>query len=405
MSEAAHASHPDGLKAASGAVLLLSAGLIWTLGILPTNLLPTVLELLREGLRLNEGQMGSIGSAYVLGHGLIIAAGPFWIRRVNIVATSMAALVIAAATLLYISIFPDLPSLIAGWFIIGLSTGFAATPAFAILGDTPNPTRTYSFALFGSTLVATVFSFALPRLGILQTFLMGAILFAIFAPTALGLRRHRLTPNLTDEQPEAHGPLPKRSLVSPILAMVAGAIFLGVCWGGIYNFVGVIGAANGMEVDGAGWLVAVGLVGALVGAIAPALIGNRFGPPITMITVAMAVILLTYPAMTFRLPGVFIAALAIQGAFTTAAYAYLLGIVRELDATGKIFIAFPAIHALGTAGMTKFTGWLLTYWSVEIFLSVGGALILLSWIILASAHYCHLAPWRAAKADLADATP
>ncbi|WP_144037666.1 MFS transporter [Sphingopyxis sp. KK2] len=386
-------------------VLLLCAGLIWTLGILPTNILPTVLELLREGMKLNESQMGSVGSAYVLGHGIVIAAGPLWLRRVNVMTSSAAALLVAAGSLLFISFFSDLSSLVAGWFVIGLSTGFAATPAFAILGDTPNPTRTYSLAIFGSTLIATLISFAMPGIGIVQTFLMGAILFAISTPLALGLGRRLLSSDAAHASHVQQDRLSARMLAAPLLAMVAGAIFLGVSWGGIYNFVGVIGVANGMEVNGAGALVAAGLIGSLVGGIAPALIGRRLGSPITMITVAMAAVVLTYPALTFRQPDVFIAALAIQGAFVTAAYAYLLGIARELDRSGRIFVAFPAIHALGTAGGTKFTGWFLTHWSVEAFLSVGGALILLSWIILFCAHYCNLAPLRTAQADFGKVTP
>lgn len=372
--------------------LLLCAGAIWTLAILFTNILPTILEMLRETLTLNENEMGSIGSAYVLGHGIVVALGPFWVRRVPVVAISVGALLTVGGALLFMALSSHLSSLIAGWFLVGVATGTIGTPTFAILGDTPNPTRTFSLALFVATLVATLASFALPLMPVQHAFVVLAVLFALAVPFASVLRGNRIAaaPD-TDLSADPGGASPG-TLAAPLLAMVAGAILLGVSWGGVYNFVGVIGTANGMDVAGASWLVASGLIGALVGSIAPALIGGRFGPPIVMISFAIVAILVTYPALVLGQPDLFVAALAAQGALTTAALAYLLGIVRELDTTGRAYIAFPAIQALGTAAATKFTGWFLTHWSAAAFIAAAGALILLSWIILLAAHRCRAAP-------------
>ena len=382
----------DRATTSSSFALLLCAGAIWTLAILFTNILPTILELLRETLTLNENEMGSIGSSYVLGHGIVVALGPFWVRRVPVVAISVGALLAVAGALLFMALSPHLSSLISGWFLVGVATGMIGTPTFAILGDTPNPTRTFSLALFGATLVATLASFALPLISVLHAFVVGAMLFALAVPIAIGLRGNRIAAAPDPDASASAGSVSPGTLAAPLLAMVAGAILLGVSWGGVYNFVGVIGTANGMNVAGASWLVASGLIGALVGSIAPALIGGRFGSPIVMISFAILAILLTYPALVLGQPDLFVAALAAQGALTTAALAYLLGIVRELDTTGRAYIAFPAIQALGTAAATKFTGWFLTHWSAAAFIAAAGALILLSWIILLAAHRCRAVP-------------
>ena len=368
-------------------VLLLCAGVIWTLGILIGNILPVVLELLREARRLTESQLGSIGSAYVLGHGLVVASAPFWVGRVSPMKVSASGLLASAAGLLVVALLSSVPAMTGGLLLVGAATGLASAPAFAILGATPDPTRVYSLALFGSTLVATLVSFALPHGG-LQAGLIGAVaLFVFAAPCVLALAGTRVAQAaaVTD------GARPRASKVvlwPPILAMAAGAVFLGVSWGGIYNFVGVIGAANGVDVRGGGWLVAVGLFGALVGSILPALIGARMRPAF-MLSLLMAIVVATYPAMQAHSSGAFVAAFAIQLALTTAAFAYLLGVVRSIDLTERAYIAFPAVQALGAAGGTKFTGWLLTSWTTGSFFWIAAAAVVASWIALMAALRLH----------------
>lgn len=363
--------------------LLLCAGAVWSLAIIFTNILPTILELLRERLALDEGEMGSIGSAYVLGHGLVVASGPFWVRRVSVTVVTGAAFATAAAALALLAFISDVGILMIGWSLIGLATGAAAIPAFAILGDAADPTRSYSFTIFGSTLVATMISFALPHFGTRDAFLAGALLFALSIPWTLGLRGYRIGTADTVQSARGARTASRHPL---ILAMLAGSIFLGMCWGGVYNFIGVIAAANGVEVRGAGWLVAVGLIGALAGSIAPAILGTRFGSPIRMIGMAMGGILLTCLAMTAAIPALFIPALAIQGALATAVYAYLLGLVRQLDTTNRFYIAFPAAQALSMAALTKLTGLFLSHWTPQAFMSVTALSIALSWIMLTVAH-------------------
>lgn len=383
-------SGADAVAAQSARRLLLFAGAVWTVAILFTNVFPTILEMLREALALDENQMGSIGSAYVLGHGLVVASGPFWVRRVPVVALCAAAMFLAAASLVFMSMSPTSGALVAGWLVVGIATGLIGTPTFAILGNSPDPTRVFSIALFGSTLVAALVSFALPRIDILQGFVLLAAGFALSSPLVLGLRSHRL--RAAPDPAFAGSPAGKDArinLAAPLLAMASGSIMLGTAWGGVYNFVGVIGAAGGLEVHGAGGLVVAGLAGALAGSIGSAFVGTRLGSPLAMISLAIGGVILTFPAMIQGERSMLLGALVVQGALTTSSLAYLLGIVREFDASGRAYIAFPAIQALGTAAATKFTGWYLAQWTVSGFLWVASGLMALSWLILVAAGRLH----------------
>jgi hypothetical protein len=376
---------PPTRAAPSRAALLVCAGVVWTLGILMSNILPIPLEFLRHERGLDVSQLGTIGSVYVLGNGAVTVSAPLWVRRLNPRLVSTLGLILVAGALFSISVFTSLFALTSGWLVIGIATAMVSMPCFSILGDATNPVRVYSVALFGSTLFAMAISFIVAKLGLHDALVAGGALFALGIPVAL-----TLTPLLPDgaRLPTAPVAAPsaarRAALAAPLLAMLAGAVFLGVSWGGIWTFAGVIAAAGGIDVRGTGLVVGMGLTGSLVGSALPALIGKRISP-LVMISVAMLGVVLTYPAMLSSNTQVFMVGFAVHGALTTTAFAYLLGIVRRVDHTDRVFVAFPAIRELGGAGGTKFTGGFLAHSTPDAFFGLAAIIVVTSWLLLMGA--------------------
>lgn len=286
---------------------LLTAGLLWSLGILITNIQPVVFEALHQSRSLSDSQLGSIGAAYVLGGALASGASPFWMPRLNPRWVSAGALVATALGLLGVAIWAKSDSLMIWWFAVGLANGFVATPAFAALGDTEDPVKTYSLALFAASVIAALASFglplfALPLFGGKGVLIAIGALFALATPAALAQfdAQHRAYPDApgvlgtSAERSKSRGTIWKAG--GPLLAAVTGSVFTGVLMGAIYNFIGSIIVSQGLAFQTLGPIVALGLVGSLAGSILPSILGDRVRPDVA-ISLAGVAMVLSYPSM------------------------------------------------------------------------------------------------------------
>ncbi len=364
---------------------LLCAGLIWSLGILIANTLPVVFEVLRTGWGLDEGQLGRLGAAFVLGGGVATGGGPFWVRRVDPRWASSLGLVATAAGLAAVIAVRDAGLLTAGWGLIGLASGVAATPSFAALGDTANPTRNYSLALFASTLLAAVVSFVLPAwmlpsFGPRGALVALALLFAFATPCAFALAsggREAGGASLAQTPVRA---VPSR-LAAPVVAALAGALFTGVFMGGPYNFVGSIIAADGIDETATGLFVALGLGGSLAASVLASVLGER-ARPVVAIGLAIALTTATYPALLGHSALLFGAGFALHGIFSTLGYVWFLGLVRGLDPTDRIYVAYPALQSVGIAVCTDLSGAILAHAPPPAFFALAAGLNAMAWLVL-----------------------
>ncbi|QBR03964.1 MFS transporter [Paraburkholderia pallida] len=393
----------------SRSATFIAAGLVWSLGILIVNILPVVFQALHESRGLSDEQLGAIGTAFVLGSGITSAAGPFWVYRLNPRWASVAALLATAAGFAGVAFLSAPSNQVYWWFAIGLANGCVATPAFTALGYGKNPLRAYSLALFVSTAIASVASFTLPLLvarfgdrGLLTAL---AVLFVLALPLALMLSSVWTNASALPEA-SAHAPtLPESSitrrvtLASPLLAALAGSIFTGVFMGGIYNFADAIATTVGVQAHAVGLIVAVSLVGALAGALLPSILSERVNSTI-VIGGASLVVMSCYLGMMSGSTILFGVAFVIHGGFSTLIYTYYLGVVRRLDFTNRIYVAYPALQSLGLAAGTSFAGMVLARYSPTVLFVVSAALVTATWLCLAIAQWL-AAPSRVRRGAMA----
>ncbi|MFX1766381.1 hypothetical protein PWP93_28125 [Paraburkholderia sp. A1RI-2L] len=380
----------------SGRATFIAAGLIYSVGSLIINVLPVVFQALHESLGLSDEQLGAIGTAFVLGSGMASAAGPFWVYRWNPRWVSIVALLVAAAGLLAAAFLSAPSSQVYWWFGIGVANGFVATPAFTALGCTKNPLRAYSLALFASAAIAAVASFALPLL--VPKFGDRGVLAAIAAIFALGLPLASMISNVwahPGNSPEAAAAAPVQSehairrrttLASPILATLAAAIFTGVFMGGIYNFVDAIATTVGVSTQAVGFIVAGCLVSSLMGTLLPSFLGERL-KSVVVIGGASVVVMACYVGMMSGSTILFGMAFVIHGCFATLIYTYYLGVIRRLDFTHRVYVAYPAVQALGLAAGTTFAGLVLARFSPAVLFAGSAALVIATWLCLVIAEW------------------
>lgn len=101
---------------------LVCAIAVWGMGILVGNVLPIVIELLRQHRGLDPNQLGTISFAYVVGNGLTTVTSPLWVRRVSARWLSLAALLILAAAMVFVGVATTILALASGWVVIGCCT-------------------------------------------------------------------------------------------------------------------------------------------------------------------------------------------------------------------------------------------------------------------------------------------
>lgn len=386
---------PTSARKSSG-VAFVCAGLLWSLGTLIVNILPVVFQALHQSRGLSEDQLGSLGTAFVLGSGLTSASGPFWVYRSNVTWVSIGALLTASLGLLGVAFLSDASNQTQWWFVVGLASGCISTPSFTALGYAANPLRAYSLAIFASILIAALVSFLLPFVvvpssGDRVVLMAIAAVFVLATPCAFALGKVRLQ---AASAPSMHADTPRNparsakyrlALAAPILTAVAGAVFTGVFMGGVYNFADSIATAGGVQAQAVGAIVAMSLIGSLVGSVLPSILGDRI-PATVLIGVASTLVVLMYPLMASHSATAFGIGFIIHGLIATMVYTYYLGAVRRLDFTNRIYVAYPAMQALGLAGGTAFAGFLLVRSTPAMLFGVASVLVMASWLALIAAE-------------------
>ncbi|WP_322058543.1 hypothetical protein, partial [Paraburkholderia sp. J63] len=282
------------------------------------------------------------------------------------------------------------------WFAVGLATACIGAPSYTALGYAEDPLRAYSVALLVSLSIAAAASYALPlvvlpRFGDKGVLVTIAALFALGAPLVLKLSYNRPT---TAAASSGHAGTRKhgvhraggRLAVSvPILAALAGGIFTGVISGSIYDFVGPLASAVGIGAQTVGAVLAASLIAAIAAPMLPSLLGARI-PDTSMISMSTVAVLLTYPAMMSHSPTIFATGFVVHCFFGTLGYTYYLGVVRRLDFTDRVYVAYPALQLVCIAGGTALAGFVLARFAPAMLFAVSAIAIGASWFAIVAAQ-------------------
>jgi len=375
-------------------ISIVGATIVWSIGLLLVNTLPLIFQVIEGRSKVNESALGALGALFVLGTALIISSGPLWIERANWRWVSIGGLIAASAAVIAAMLASDFTVLAFCFFVMGVSAGVVQTPAFAVLGNSRDPVRAFSIALFVSMLLPAILSIGVPAklivsdgglnlLGVIAVIFVVAVPFAWVLP---GKHRKSVTDIST-------GVLPASPLIgakirlrdygaataAPIVASVAGGLFTGVIMA-IYAFVGSIAVANGISPEVTGTLLGLGLIGALGGALLPAVV-EKWIKPTSGIGIAVVALILAYPALLSNSPKVFTTAFVFHCVFATAGFAYFLAMVRSIDPTHRIYVGYPAVKSAGIAGATVAAGALLTNFNPATLFIFAGSCLIASWLL------------------------
>ena len=320
---------PNSMYARIFLAFLASAGLFYV------NIMPAIVDGLKEGLAFTDRQAGFVASANVYGAAVGALLIVFVVRRLAWRPTSYVLLAALILMDLFSLLLRSPEALIAVRFVHGCVGGALVGVGFSVIARMLHPDRTFGVLLFVQFGLGGLGNLYIPRLvPVLGTEVLFYSLIAFSVVTAL------MVPFLDDYEVSAgEGPRERRAKPIPLLpiALVLAALFLFQSSNnGLFAFIIGLGRYSGLELDFITLtLAASGWIG-LLGAGLVVVLYTRFGRTLPLASAMLVTIAATW-ALHFSSSGtVFLVANCIIGITWAFVMSYLLGLVSAFDQTGQM---------------------------------------------------------------------
>ncbi|MBY8971719.1 MFS transporter [Pseudomonas sp. P867] len=376
-------TQPSAAKARLAAIVLFAA-------ITPTILMtaPAVAAQLASEWQLSPARIGDLFSVELGAMSLATLPAWWWLKRVDWrTAALIAALLFIVANLL--SMRADTyAALLALRCASALAGGSLMILCLASAATTANPSRVYGLWVMGQLVVGALGLIVLPglfeRFGLNACYLILAGLMTLLLPLA------RAFPAGNATAPANHGPSLPGSRWKAALGVGAVLAFY-ISLGGVWTFIGALGASVGISPQHSGEVLAIATVMGIAGAASASLIGGRLPRAILLLggyalMVAAVLLLLGEPALLrFAL-----AALLFKFTWTFI-LPLVLACLADLDHSGKLMNASNLVIGGGLAIGPAIAGRLIEASGGFTLLLLGAAVItLLSLVMILTSRPNHL---------------
>lgn len=376
-------TQPSAAKARLAAIVLFAA-------ITPTILMtaPAVAAQLASEWQLSPARIGDLFSVELGAMSLATLPAWWWLKRVDWrTAALIAALLFIVANLL--SMRADTyAALLALRCASALAGGSLMILCLASAATTANPSRVYGLWVMGQLVVGALGLIVLPglfeRFGLNACYLILAGLMTLLLPLA------RAFPAGNATAPANHGPSLPGSRWKAALGVGAVLAFY-ISLGGVWTFIGALGASVGISPQHSGEVLAIATVMGIAGAASASLIGGRLPRAMLLLggyaLMATAVLLLLGEPALLRFA---LAALLFKFTWTFI-LPLVLACLADLDHSGKLMNASNLVIGGGLAIGPAIAGRLIEASGGFTLLLLGAAVItLLSLVMIFTSRPNHL---------------
>jgi predicted MFS family arabinose efflux permease len=340
----------------SDASLIVLGSLLYTAGSAILYVLPAYLTELSVQLHIDAVQLGSISAAENLGIALASILGMVWLTRVNRQLLAVFGVGCCVGLNLVAFFTRTFDQLIAVRFLTGLlGEGILFALAFVVLGATRNPDRSFGIGL---TIVVTFGSLVLGSSTYLDHVPVGTGVLLPLAIIPLGiLIAINWMPRGSPAAPCSVGrPGAQRTGRRMAMLAVAGMAVWFAAPGAFWTFADTAASAHQVRGETISIALAIGNTVGLVGGLAAAWQGNRWGRlgPAVVSTVGLCLSVLGFEHS--RTVASLATALAAFNVFWNYGAVYQMGLVVALDPDGRASLAISAAQVLGFAAGGFFAG-------------------------------------------------
>lgn len=329
-SSSGRAVPPNSMLARVFLAFLASAGLFYV------NIMPAIVDGLKEGLAFTDQQAGFAASANVYGAAVGALLVVFLVKRISWRPVSYALL--AALILLdLLSMLITTPEpMIAIRFAHGFVGGALVGTGFSVIARTLHPDRTFGVLLFVQFGLGGLGNLYIPRLvPVFGTNVLFFSLIAFSVITALMvpfLGRYEVT---TETRTSAAKSSMKIAVI-PIALVLASLFLFQASNNGLFAFIIGLGKVSGLELKlitlslaAAGWI-------GLLGAGLVILFHTRYGRTVPLTIAILATVAATWALHYSENGTIFLVANCVIGVTWAFVMSYLLGLVAAFDQTGQM---------------------------------------------------------------------
>jgi cytochrome P450/MFS family permease len=325
-------------------------------GALLFNVLPALLVAAAAQFRLDNGQIGVVGSTLLAGFALVAATSRQWIGRFNWRSLIVAGTALSSASLAACAFIQSYGALLVALFATGAGMAFLYTVTIAIVSENEKPDRAFGIKLAAEVVlaiaaVAILTMFVTAHWGFVGTALtLAAIVAAVSLGGLVGIPAQRALVPLDERFAMARrtaGVAPKRNWM-PWLGLGALLVsFSGLS--ALWAFFTQIGPSFGVGAGNANVILTAGLAVSGAAGLAAAGLGDRYGrgKPLAIgmgLAIAGVAILLVGHGVTAYVIG----ALLALGLWNFP-LAYQMGTIASSDPNGRVSVLMPAALAIGAA--------------------------------------------------------
>lgn len=321
---------PNSMLARIFLAFLASAGLFYV------NIMPAIVDGLKEGLGFTDQQAGFAASANVYGAALGALLIVFIVKRISWRPVSYALLATLILTDLLSMLIASPEPMIAIRFAHGCIGGALVGTGFSVIARTLHPDRTFGVLLFVQFGLGGLGNLYIPRLvPIFGTDVLFLSLIAFSVTTTLMvpfLGRYEVTANQQKikDAPQASIPL------IPIALVLASLFLFQASNNGLFAFIIGLGKVSGLELNFITLSLAVaGWIG-LLGAGLVIIFHTRYGRTVPLALAMLLTIAATW-ALHYSSSGtIYLLANCVIGITWAFVMSYLLGLVSAFDQTGQM---------------------------------------------------------------------
>ncbi|WP_080943261.1 MFS transporter [Pseudomonas marginalis] len=354
----------------------LLAAIVLFAAITPTILMtaPAVAAQLGAQWQLSPSQIGDLFSVELGAMSLATLPALWWLRRVNwrLAALAAAGLFIAANLLSMLA--DSYTHLLTLRFASALAGGSLMIICLASAATTANPSRVYGLWVMGQLVVGAIGLAVLP--GLFERYGLGACYLILAGLMTLLLPLARSFPNAAPAPQAAETARVSGSRWHAALGVGAVLAFY-ISLGGVWTFIGALGARVGISPQDSGEVLAVATVMGIAGAACASLIGPRLSRLRLLLVgyalMAAAVLLLLGQPTLMRFA---LAALLFKFTWTFI-LPLILACLADLDHSGKLMNASNLVIGGGLAIGPAIAGRLIEISGSFTALLIGGAVITL----------------------------
>jgi len=327
---------------AKGTVRLLGLALLSNSGAVIGTLAPTFVNaFVASGLTLAVASRMAATEFFAMA--LTLLAAPLVVNRIDRRLLAIGALIAATAGQLLTLSITDTAMLMACRALAGAGEGLLYAVAIASLSATPSPDRAFGIAIAsnqvaGTLLLALIAWLARTSPGSAALAVTGIFIASnvLFVP-ALAAR-----PSL---QGSSASTTRQAMRLIPVLSGLAGMFLLSAGFGMVWPIVGQIGAARGFSAGVIAATFSVVGIGGVLGAVSAAWLAVRLGRYVPLLVGCLGMAL----ALVGTASPVFVGATILAMAFWAFNLPYFLGLLAELDTSGRLAVLSGAMIPFGIA--------------------------------------------------------